>query len=108
MTDTKALMKELHKQKLDVSFLSGDDSPCTVSEWISTGCLALDAIMGGGLPIGRTTEFYGDPSSGKSLIAAQIAGIAQQQNLYVGYADTEAAVSQSMMQKLGVNVDELR
>src|SRR4030043_105641 len=99
-----ALKKE---KKLEVSILSSDDSPCTVDEWIPTGCSALDAIMGGGLPLGRLTEIYGDPSSGKSLIAAQIAAVAQDSGMLVAYADSETAVSKEMMKMLGVDVDTL-
>jgi recombination protein RecA len=92
---------------VDVTLLSDNESSCVVNEWISTGCIVLDAIMGGGLPIGRMVEIYGSPSSGKSLIAAQIAATAQENGYIVGYVDTETAVSIPMMKKLGVNVDEL-
>lgn len=103
----KKIVAAMRKKKMDVSILSDDDSPCTVSSYIPTGCLALDAIIGGGLPVGRMTEMFGDPSSGKSLIAAQIAAIAQEEGNIVAYADTETAVSKAMMEKVGVNVGEL-
>ena len=93
--------------KFDVSLLSDDNSPCVVSEWLSTGCLALDTIMGGGLPFGRITEIYGDNSTGKSLIAAQLASIAQQDGITVVYADTESAVSIKIMEAIGVDVRNL-
>lgn len=94
-------------KRLDVSLLSDDDSPCTVTDWIPTGCVALDAIMGGGLPVGRITEIYGDPSTGKSLIGSQVAAMAQQLGYIVGYVDTETAVSKPMMEMVGVNLKEL-
>src|SRR3990167_4535562 len=97
----------MKKRKMNVSMLSDDDSPCVVSDFVSTGCIALDVILGGGIPVGRMVEFYGEPSSGKSLIAAQIAAAAQEEGHVVAYADTETAVSISMMRELGVNVDEL-
>lgn len=104
---SKAIVDAMKKNKMEVSLLSDDDSPCTVSSYVSTGCLALDVVMGGGIPVGRMTEMFGEPSSGKSLIAAQIAAIAQEQGSIVAYADTETAVSKAMMSKLGVNIDEL-
>jgi recombination protein RecA len=107
MTVAADIVKALKKLKLDVSLLSADDSPCTVDAWISTGCVALDVIMGGGLPVGRLTEMFGEPSSGKSLVAAQIAAVAQEEGYIVAYADTETAVSKAMMAKIGVNIDEL-
>lgn len=94
-------------KKLDVSLLGADDSPCTVTEWIPTGCLALDVITGGGSPVGRMMEIYGDPSSGKSLIAAQLAAEAQAAGNIVAYIDTESAVSKGFFEKIGVKVDEL-
>lgn len=106
----EALRKSMSKKSgmdIDVSLLNDEDSACVVNEWISTGTVVLDTIMGGGLPVGRMVEIYGSPSSGKSLIAAQIAAVAQEQGYIVAYIDTENAVSIDMMRKLGVNVEEL-
>lgn len=107
MSSATDIVKSLRKQKLDVSILSDENSPCIVKGRLSTGCLVLDAIMGGGLPFGRLTTMYGDASSGKSLIAAQIAALAQQDGVLVAYDDTEGTVSIEMMKMLGVNVDDL-
>jgi recombination protein RecA len=104
---TKTILSDLKSKKLSVMFLDDDDSPCVVSEWVSTGCLALDAIMGGGLPVGRLVEIFGDPSTGKSLIASQVAAIAQQMDATVLYIDTETAVSKDMMAEVGVDVSKL-
>jgi len=101
------ILSDIRKKKIDVTLLSEDTSPCTVSEWISTGCLALDRICGKGIPVGRVMEIYGDESTGKSLIAEQIASVAQQDGHIVAYADTETAVSKDMMEEVGVNIEEL-
>jgi len=98
------------KSDFEVFALSDPDSPCIVEERISTGCLVLDYVMGGGLPVGRLTEFFGDPSSGKSLIAAGIIAQAQadkSEETIIGYVDTESAVSMDMMRVLGVDVDNI-
>lgn len=105
--DLTDLLYDLRKKKIDVSLLSDNTSPCVVTNWISTGCTALDKIMGGGLPVGRMTEIYGDQSTGKSLIAAQIAAVAQEQGHIVAYADSESAVSLDIMRAVGVDVDQL-
>lgn len=103
----KQILGDLKKSNIQATTLTGDDSPCVVKEWLSTGCLVLDAIMGKGLPVGRMTEMFGDPSSGKSLIGAQVAALAQANDIIVGYEDTESAVSKDMMKMLGVDVDNL-
>lgn len=105
--DLTGMLQDLRKKKIDVSMLSDNTSPCVVADWISTGCTVLDKIMGGGLPVGRMTEIYGDNSTGKSLIAAQIAAVAQEQGHIVVYADTESAVSLDIMKAVGVDVDQL-
>jgi len=104
----ESIIKELRdRDKIDVAALSDDSSPCTVSDWLSTGCLVLDRILGGGLPLGRVSEIFGDPSTGKSLIASQVAATVQEDGGIVCYADTETAVSKAMMEQVGVNIDEL-
>ncbi len=36
------------------------------TSWITTGNLGIDYVAGGGLPLGRSVELYGPPSSGKA------------------------------------------
>lgn len=104
---TQSILTDLKKHFQGITLLSDEDSPCVVSEWLSTGCLALDVIMGGGLPVGRVTEIYGDTSTGKSLLAEQVAAYTQQQGHLVVYLDPENAVSIDMMKEVGVDPDNL-
>lgn len=102
------LVKRLNKKsKLKVTVLSDESSPCIIHEIMPTGCLALDSILGGGLPVGRITEVYGDESTGKSLIAAQVAAIAQDEGHIVLYIDTESAVSIDIVKEVGVDINNL-
>ena len=94
-------------KKFAVMMADDDDSPCVVTDWISTGCLALDAIMGGGLPVGRIVEMYGGTSSGKSLIAAQCAASAQELGCIVLMMDTERALSLTIAEAVGVDTSDL-
>lgn len=42
---------------------------------IKTGLIRLDAMMGGGIPVGRIIEVYGYPHSGKTTLALEIAKV---------------------------------
>ena len=44
---------------------------------ISTGVFGLDYALGGGVPVGRITVFYGYKSSGKTTLASRVVGQAQ-------------------------------
>lgn len=64
----------MKKYDLNVGTL---DSIATDTQFISTGNLSIDYAIGGGvlggIPMGRTVEFYGPPSSGKTTLAIQAA-----------------------------------
>jgi len=101
------IVKDISKKHPDVTFLGNEDSPCVVNEWLSTGTFPLDAILGGGLPVGRITEIYGDTSTGKSLLAAQVVALAQEDGHVCVMADTETAVSLPIMEAVGVDINTL-
>lgn len=103
----KDILKDISKTHPDVTLLSDESSPCVVNEFLSTGTFPLDAILGGGLPVGRITEIYGDTSTGKSLLAAQVVAMAQEDGYIAVMADTESAVSLPIMAAVGVDVDKL-
>lgn len=42
---------------------------------LATGLLNLDAMMGGGIPVGRIIEVYGYPHSGKTTLALEISKV---------------------------------
>lgn len=102
-----AIIKALTDGGLEATRLSDETSPCVVSEFMSTGSAVLDAAMGGGLPVGRIVEIYGDTSTGKSLIAAQACATIQQEGGLALYLDTESAVSLPIMEAVGVDIDNI-
>jgi len=102
------LIKELNKKSnLKITTLADDDSTPAEHSKLSTGCLPLDSILGGGLPVRRITEIFGEESTGKSLIAAQVVATAQEQGYVVLYLDTESAVSKEIMAEVGVDVHSI-
>lgn len=104
--DRKKLAKEL---KEEVGAVTGVEQP--VREFVSTGCNALDyavsgKLMGGGLPVGRVVEFFGDPSTGKSVLIMNALAATQKLGGIVIYDDPEQSYDEFFARKLGVNPEE--
>lgn len=89
---------------LVASFLG--DAPREV-ETISSGSLALDAALGGGLAVGRLVEIYGPESSGKTTMALNAVANVQAAGDMAAFIDLENALDPSYARILGVNTDEL-
>lgn len=86
--------------------------------FVSTGNLAIDNIVGGGLPLGRSVELSGPPSSGKTTTALQTAAWVQKVIIAGGdpelgikaddvilYLDYEQTIDQVYAAKLGLDID---
>lgn len=78
------------------------------TDWISTGCYALNYLISGdfkkGIPLGKVTVFSGESGSGKSfLCSGNIVKDAQAQGIYVILIDSENALDESWMHALGVD-----
>lgn len=84
----------------------GDNQTMEV-ETLSTGSLALDIALGGGLPVGRIAEIYGPESSGKTTVALSVIASAQREGKMCAFIDAEHALDPRYAKVLGVNVDEL-
>lgn len=80
-------------------------------EWVPSGSLSLDYILGGGYPKGKIVEIYGDPSSGKSLLAQMAEANVTQQGLYVLHEDLEGNYLTDEMnqwrESFGVDMDKV-
>jgi len=78
--------------------------------WYSTGNYCLNRIISGsftkGIPQGRITNLAGSSGSGKSFLAANIVRAAQQAGAYCLVIDSENALDDEFMTKIGVNVHE--
>lgn len=72
----KAVLKSQKRDDTEVQLLGDPELLPDVVEWIPTGFPNLDAILGGGLAVGRTSEVFGPEGSGKSaLLHAAIAAL---------------------------------
>ena len=74
---------------------------------ISTGSLALDIALGGGIPRGRITEIYGPEMAGKSTVAMHVIGQAQKAGGLAAYIDVEHALDPGFAQAFGINIEDL-
>ena len=105
------LKKKLHE--IDKKYGKGtamfmNDSSVGNVKMFSTGLVAVDNILGGGLPRGRVIEIYGPESSGKTTLALQaIASIQNQENGLVAFIDPEHALDPVYAEKLGVHIDDM-
>lgn len=106
-------MKKLINKKagVDVAFSLSDDNPTEVNQFIPTGCKWLDGIIKrgdwGGIPVGKLTEIAGLEATGKSYMAAQIAGNAQKMGIDVVYFDSENAIDPEFLTNAGCDVEKL-
>lgn len=86
--------------------------------FISTGNLAIDYMLGGGIPLGRSVELSGFPSSGKTTTALQAAVWLQKVIMAGGdeklgiradhrilYMDYEQAMDKKYAKALGLDLD---
>lgn len=108
--------RELLKKKLneiDKKFGKGaamfmSDAGVSDIKKFSTGLVAVDNILGGGLPRGRIVEIYGPESSGKTTLALQaVAAIQRDHDGMVAFIDAEHALDPVYSAKLGVNIDDM-
>ena len=109
--DVGELRKALNSKLKGAVFDLNKENPTDVKEWISTGSTWLDAIVAkgkmGGIPVGKLIELAGLQATGKSYLAAQIAGNAQKQGITPVYFDAESALNSEFLEKAGCNVDDL-
>lgn len=78
-------------------------------ERIPTGSIALDEITGGGYPVGRMIELFGQESCGKSTTCYHAMAEAQRKfpDKFVALIDSEMSNDNSYASALGVKVEEL-
>lgn len=66
--DALKVVRDLNKKFGDGTIVLASDAPPTITR-ITTGSLAVDVALGGGLPTGQWSEFIGEHSHGKTYLA---------------------------------------
>ena len=99
------------KAGMNVAHDLTEENPTEVKDWIPTGSRWLDSIICrgklGGIPVGKVVEIAGLEATGKSYMAAQIAGNAQKMGMDVVYFDSESAIDPTFLVKAGCNLESL-
>lgn len=103
-------MKFLKVFEKELSKMTGiDTSSQPPRYWYSTGNYVLNKIISGsffkGVPQGRITNLAGSSGSGKSFLAANLVKAAQQAGAYCLVVDSENALDNEFMGKIGVDVN---
>lgn len=88
-------------------FQGGDNNTIPDIEFINSGSIGLDTILGGGYGRGRLVEIYGPSASGKTTCSLHAIAECQKLGLPCAFVDAEHALDKKYSRALGVNFDEL-
>lgn len=96
------------------SYDSGEDLLSKVTDWVSTGSLVADAVIGGGraepctlIPFGRQVEVAGKEHAGKTTLCAMVAKKVQDKDGLVIIVDTEDRIDEEYWTKIGVDLNKI-
>lgn len=103
--DLSSVVRSLEKKYGSGIVITNNEFPDIV--WTPSGSIALDSLIGGGLPAGRIMEVYGQPGGGKSTVALIAAATYQKLGKRVAYIETEGAFSAEWARRNGVDMDNL-
>lgn len=104
---TKDFLKDFSKELSSMEGIGTSSQPPRY--WYSTGNFVMNWIISGsfykGIPQGRITNLAGPSGAGKSFVAANIARAAQQSGAMVLVIDSENALDDEFMRKIGVDTE---
>lgn len=100
-------LKDFNKEVAKLEGVSTSSAPPRY--WYSIGNYAFNRIMSGSfrkcIPQGRITNLAGPSASGKSFVLANAVRSAQQAGAFCLIIDSENALDDEFMQKIGVDID---
>lgn len=84
-------------------------SPKKGLDFIPTGCVVLDCVLGGGWPLGRIVNVVGDKSTGKTLLAMEAIAnfFLKYDNGRSWYNEAEAAFDVDYAKALGIPMERV-
>jgi len=99
----------VEKLKKDFNNKFGDDVIFSAShpkfklKRIPTGCMSIDILLGGGVPLGRWVEIYGDESVLKTTLALMAVANAQRMGFPCIYVDSEKTITKEFLEHRDVD-----
>lgn len=89
-----------------VSFVKDKDLKI---EYLQSPSHEFNAMLNGGIGVGRIVEFYGENSSGKTSMAIEIIAHNQKINpdFIAGWFETEGSIDEEILKSFGVDMDRL-
>lgn len=89
-----------------VSFVKDKDLKI---EYLQSPSHEFNAMLAGGIGVGRITEFYGENSSGKTSMAIEIIAHNQKANpdFVAGWFETEGSIDEEILASFGIDMDRL-
>lgn len=96
------------RKKYGDSVITRADEGYPPVEAISTGCFAIDRVIGvGGIPRGRIVELYGEPSSGKTATCLFLISEVQKTGGTCAFLDAEYSFNGDFAKAIGVDTKKL-
>ncbi|PIR53505.1 recombinase RecA [Candidatus Peregrinibacteria bacterium CG10_big_fil_rev_8_21_14_0_10_49_10] len=102
-----AAVQEIEKQYGEGAIMKMDGAAFRDIAKFSSGSLALDIALGGGIPEGRIIEIYGPESSGKTTLSLHAIAEVQRAGGRAAFIDAEHALDVQYAKKIGVDIDNL-
>ena len=103
----QAALAQIEKQYGEGAIMKMDGSAFRDIVKFSSGSLALDLALGGGIPEGRIIEIYGPESSGKTTLSLHAIAEVQKAGGRAAFIDAEHALDVQYAKKIGVDIDSL-
>ena len=82
------------------------DQSVVECDLISTQNISIDQILGGGMPLGRSVEIFGEEGSGKTTLALHLLSEAQRQKGIALMVDVEHSLNLEYAKEIGINLKD--
>jgi recombination protein RecA len=104
INDTEDIVRKARKKKFHIFY--GDDKRLQVFK-VPFDIPQLDTILGGGLPLGRTTLLVGNFGAGKTFIGQLALANFQKKGYTTAYVDVERRFDPAWFAKTGIDITKL-